>query len=233
MGIFSLFLLVSHDVKPKHLFSMKLTIIYDNTTFNSDLTADWGFAALVEAHGRKILFDTGGDGEILLTNMQKLGIHPAQVDEVFISHAHFDHVGGLSHFLRENHEVAVYVPDTLRGIRHAREVKHIDKPGEIHEHFYTTGELDHIEQSLLVETGRGLVLVAGCSHPPMDHILSEAGQFGKLYGIIGGLHGFNEFELFNDLQLVCPTHCTQHIEEIKRRFPEKYLPGGTGKIIEI
>jgi len=212
---------------------MKLTILYDNTVFNSELISDWGFAALVEAHGRKILFDTGGDGAILLKNMQKLGIHPGEVDEVFISHAHFDHIGGLSAFLQENRDVRVYVPQSLRGIRHAREIIHIDKPMELHQQFYTTGELDHIEQSLVVETQKGLVVVAGCSHPPMNHILSEARQFGKIYGIIGGLHGFNEFELFSDLEQICPTHCTQHIGEIKRRYPEKYLPGGAGKVIEI
>src|SRR6056297_3602522 len=89
------------DYKPKYKLAMKLTILYDNTVFNRELTPDWGFAALVEAHGRKILFDTGSDGDILLKNMQKLGIHPAEVDEVFISHAHFDHVGGLSSFLNE------------------------------------------------------------------------------------------------------------------------------------
>ena len=104
---------------------------------------------------------------------------------------------------------------------------------ELHQQFYTTGELDHIEQSLVVETQKGLVIVAGCSHPPMNHILSEASQFGKIYGIIGGLHGFNEFELFSDLEQICPTHCTQHIGEIKRRYPEKYLSGGAGKVIEI
>ena len=212
---------------------MKLTILYDNTAFNSELTADWGFAALIEAHGRKILFDTGGDGIILLNNMQKLGIHPGEVDEVFISHAHFDHVGGLSAFLNENRNVQVTVPKSLRGIRHASETIHVDKPMELHEHFYTTGELDHIEQSLMVETEKGLVLVAGCSHPPMKHILSQAEEFGKLYGIIGGLHGFKAYELFQNLELICPTHCTQHIAEIHRRYPEKYVKGGAGKMIEI
>jgi len=67
----------------------------------------------------------------------------------------------------------------------------------------------------------------------MGHILDAARQFGKIYGIIGGLHGFSEFELFKDLDLICPNHCTQHKAELKRLYPEKYIEGGAGRIIEI
>ena len=75
---------------------MKASIIYDNTAFRKDLRAGWGFAVLLEAKGKRILFDTGGRGSVLLSNMSKLGIAPKQIDDVFISHAHFDHIGGLS-----------------------------------------------------------------------------------------------------------------------------------------
>ena len=74
---------------------MKVTIIYDNTAFRKDLQSDWGFSALVEGEDiPKILFDTGANGDILLSNMEKLNINPALIDEVFISHAHADHTGG-------------------------------------------------------------------------------------------------------------------------------------------
>ncbi|WP_319643519.1 MBL fold metallo-hydrolase [Methanovulcanius yangii] len=76
---------------------MKITIIYDNTAFRKDLRADWGFSALVEVENApKILFDTGADWSILLGNMEKMEIDPASIDEVFISHAHHDHTGGIS-----------------------------------------------------------------------------------------------------------------------------------------
>lgn len=86
---------------------------------------------------------------------------------------------------------------------------------------------------MVVKTAKGLVLVVGCSHPKMVDILKVARQFGKIHAIIGGLHGFNEFELFIDLEVICPTHCTQHIAEIKFLYPEKYIEGGVGKIINI
>jgi len=212
---------------------MKITILYDNTIYKEGLKSDWGFACLVEAYDRTILFDTGSNGFILLENMKKLAIDPSSIDEVFISHAHFDHTGGLAAFLNVNNKVNIYVPVTFRGIRNAQEVVYIDKPLQLHDHFFSTGEQDHIEQSLAVKTDKGLVLVVGCSHPKMAHILTAASKFGTVYAIIGGLHGFDEYDLFKNLGLICPTHCTQHIAEIKSRYPNQYTQGGVGKIIEI
>jgi 7,8-dihydropterin-6-yl-methyl-4-(beta-D-ribofuranosyl)aminobenzene 5'-phosphate synthase len=212
---------------------MKITILYDNTSFQAGLKPDWGFSSLIEAYNRTILFDTGSNGSILLENMHKLGVDSSSIDEVFISHPHFDHIGGLSAFLNENNNVKVYVPVSLRGIRNAAEIIYIDKPSELHENFFSTGELDHIEQSMAVKTDKGLVLIVGCSHPQMEHILEAASQFGKVYAIIGGLHGFDKYDLFKDLGIICPTHCTQHITEIKELYPDKYCEGGVGRIITI
>jgi 7,8-dihydropterin-6-yl-methyl-4-(beta-D-ribofuranosyl)aminobenzene 5'-phosphate synthase len=201
---------------------MKITIVYDNTAFRPDLQSDWGFAALVEVKNTpKILFDTGADGRILLSNMEKLNIEPTSIDEVFISHSHFDHIGGLPEFLNVNNKVKIYNPDSF------------SKPTKIHENVFSTGQLDGIEQSMGVETEKGIVLIVGCSHPEMKHILDAIRKFGKIYGVIGGMHGFNEFELFKDLELICPTHCTQHKAELKRLYPQKYIEGGAGRIIEI
>lgn len=76
-------------------------------------------------------------------------------------------------------------------------------------------------------------MVAGCSHSGVKRILEVATQFGSPYALIGGLHGFSEFDLIEDLGLICPAHCTQHIPEIKSRYPEKYIEGGAGRVIEI
>ncbi len=211
---------------------MKITIVYDNTVYQRGLKSDWGFSCLVEVEDTpKILFDTGTRGSILLSNMQKLNIDPASIDEVFISHAHFDHIGGLSAFLDVKSDVTIYVPVSARGVRGAKEVIFVSEPLKIHESVFSTGELDHIEQSLAVKTDKGIVLIVGCSHPKMAHILKAASQFGKVYAIVGGLHGFSEFWLFEDLELICPTHCTQHKAEIKSLYPEKHIDSGVGKVI--
>jgi 7,8-dihydropterin-6-yl-methyl-4-(beta-D-ribofuranosyl)aminobenzene 5'-phosphate synthase len=212
---------------------MKVTIIYDNTAFRKDLQSDWGFSALVEVENTaRILFDTGTDGRILLDNMKKLQIDPATIDEVFISHYHFDHTGGISAFLKVNQKARFYVPPSFPGPSD-RDVIPLARPTKIHENVISTGELDEIEQSMGVITKKGIVVIDGCSHPYMGHILGAARQFGEIYGIIGGLHGFSEFELFSGLKLICPTHCTQHKAELKRLYPKQYIEGGAGRIIEI
>ena len=211
---------------------MKITIIYDNTAFRKDLQANWGFSALVEIKERKILFDTGANGTILLSNMQKLEINPKEIEEIFISHSHFDHTGGLSAFFDQNNEVKVWVPPSFRGIKNVREVIKVENPTKLYEGIYSTGELEGIEQSLCVKTEKGIVIIAGCSHPKMEHILQVASQFGKVYGIVGGLHGTRP-ESLKDLDLICPTHCTQYKSEIKSLYPEKYAEGGAGRVIEI
>jgi 7,8-dihydropterin-6-yl-methyl-4-(beta-D-ribofuranosyl)aminobenzene 5'-phosphate synthase len=211
---------------------MKVTIIYDNKTLRRDLQADWGFAALVESSGRKILFDTGASGSLLLSNMKTLEMAPEQIDDVFISHSHFDHTGGLSTFLGRHGDVSVWIPPSFRGVKNARRVVEVGTPRTLYEEIYSTGELEGIEQSLCVQTQEGIVVIAGCSHPRMKTILREASRFGDVYGIIGGLHG-NTPESLNGLQLICPTHCTQYQHEIKSVYPERYTPGGAGKVIEI
>jgi 7,8-dihydropterin-6-yl-methyl-4-(beta-D-ribofuranosyl)aminobenzene 5'-phosphate synthase len=212
---------------------MRITILYDNDVYKEGLQADWGFSCLVEIKNTpRILFDTGTNGSILLSNMEKLNIDPTTVDEVFISHAHFDHVGGLSAFLAVKSDVTIYVPPSLRGIRGVKEVVSVNEPLKIHENVFSTGEVDHIEQSMAVKIDEGMVIIAGCSHPRMAHILNAASQFGNIHAIVGGLHGFNEYDLFKDLELICPTHCTQHKAEIKALYPKKYIGGGAGKIIE-
>ena len=231
---------------------MKITIIYDNTAFRKDLQADWGFSALIEVkdtlypvpeqvrYGARILFDTGANGKILLSNMEKLEIDPLSIEEVFISHLHWDHTGGLSELLKVNPNIKkIYVPSSM-GLENEVVLK---EPTKIHKNIFSTGELEGIEQSMGVMTdlpaeasakaGKGIILIVGCSHPYMGTILDTAKGFGKIYAVIGGMHGFSEFELFKDINLICPTHCTQHKKELKEIYPEKYIEGGAGRIIEI
>ncbi|HDI06680.1 MAG TPA: MBL fold metallo-hydrolase [Candidatus Aenigmarchaeota archaeon] len=212
---------------------MRITLIYDNEVYKEGLEADWGFSCLVEAENKKILFDTGASGRILLSNMEKLKIEPSSIDEVFISHPHFDHTGGLSDFLDKNRNVKIYVPSSFKENLNAKEVIYVKEKIKLHEHIFSTGELEGIEQSLCVKTEKGIVVIVGCSHPKLENILKVASQFGKVYALIGGLHGFKDFDLLNDLKLVCPCHCTQHKSEIKSLYSEKYVEGGAGKIIEI
>jgi 7,8-dihydropterin-6-yl-methyl-4-(beta-D-ribofuranosyl)aminobenzene 5'-phosphate synthase len=81
---------------------MKAIIIYDNTRYHKALQADWGFSCMVQGGGiPAILFNTGANGQILLSNMRKLVITPKMIDVVFISHVPYDHTRDLRIFRTE------------------------------------------------------------------------------------------------------------------------------------
>lgn len=212
---------------------VKITIVFDNTPpIGEGLQSDWGFAALIEVgSARRILFDTGANGRVLLNNMAVLDIQPTSIDDVFISHPHHDHTGGLSDFLRENNQVKIWAPPSMGRVNNG-DITFVADPRKLYDGVYSTGELEGIEQSMAVATTKGLLLVVGCSHPRMETILGTASQFGALYGIVGGLHG-TQAESLAGLKLICATHCTQQKSAIKRLYPDAYLEGGAGKVVEI
>jgi 7,8-dihydropterin-6-yl-methyl-4-(beta-D-ribofuranosyl)aminobenzene 5'-phosphate synthase len=88
----------------------KVTILYDAFGESAQLTKDWGFSALVEHNGKRILFDTGNNAAIFEHNVKALGVDLTQLDFVVISHRHADHTTGLRYVLSVNPKVTVYVP---------------------------------------------------------------------------------------------------------------------------
>ncbi len=181
--------------------------------------------------GRRL---TGSEGHTdgLLSFSQSMPHGEANThDKIFISHDHWDHVGGLSDFLKVNKNAHIYVPGSSKFPK--IDVIPITKPIEIQDNVFSTGELQQIEQSLAVKTERGTVLIVGCSHPGVGNILKAAFQFGRSYALIGGMHGFREFDLVKDLEMICPCHCTQYKSEIKKLYPDKSVDGGAAKVIEV
>src|ERR1700683_5171052 len=88
----------------------KVTILYDAFGESKELTKDWGFSALVEHNGKRILFDTGNNATIFEHNVKAMGIDLTKLDFVVISHRHADHATGLRYVLKVNPNVTVYVP---------------------------------------------------------------------------------------------------------------------------
>ncbi|MFO8047581.1 MAG: MBL fold metallo-hydrolase [Desulfosudaceae bacterium] len=211
---------------------MKLTIIYDNTTRDRALTPDWGFACLVETADKKILFDTGARGNILLDNMNKLGLDPLLVDEMFISHDHWDHTGGMADFFAIK-QVPCYVPQVFTTKAGPEAIRVGSKVQKLHDKIWSTGTLAAIEHALVIEQDRGGIVIAGCSHPGVGTILEAAGKIGRVSALIGGLHGFSNLEAIRGLDLVCPTHCTQHIQPIADQYPDIYVAGGAGRTLTV
>jgi 7,8-dihydropterin-6-yl-methyl-4-(beta-D-ribofuranosyl)aminobenzene 5'-phosphate synthase len=88
----------------------RVTILYDAFGDRAGLERDWGFAALIEYGGRRILFDAGNDGGIFARNVRALGVDLRRLDFAVISHRHGDHTGGLGYLLKVNPKVRIYAP---------------------------------------------------------------------------------------------------------------------------
>ena len=86
----------------------EFVVLADNRSNNTELLSEHGLSVYVETENHKLLLDTG-KSNIFLMNAQKLGIHLEDVDYVFISHGHNDHIGGLPFFLQINKKAKVIV----------------------------------------------------------------------------------------------------------------------------
>ena len=88
----------------------RVTIVYDAFGKPSTLKRSWGYSALVEYGGRRVLFDTGGDTDDFAYNVKTLGVDLTRLDFVVLSHRHGDHTSGLSYVLSLNPGVKIYTP---------------------------------------------------------------------------------------------------------------------------
>lgn len=89
----------------------RVTILNDAFGDRPDLEQDWGYSALIEFEGKRILFDTGDNIEVFRKNVEKMHVDLTHLDMVIITHAHGDHTAGLRYVLAKNPKVKLYVPD--------------------------------------------------------------------------------------------------------------------------
>jgi 7,8-dihydropterin-6-yl-methyl-4-(beta-D-ribofuranosyl)aminobenzene 5'-phosphate synthase len=232
---------------------ISVTIVYDNYQINSNLATSWGFGCVVKTPTKNILFDTGGNSSILLSNMEKMGIAPEDINIVVISHIHGDHLGGLNGFLKRNGVVKVYIPssfpNSVREEIRSRGAEHYDIKSsmQICKDVYTTGEMGTWikEQSLVLDTEKGLVVITGCAHPGIVEIVKEAKQMLPdkiVYLVMGGFHlsGTSDSRLKSiikefrkiGVQKVAPSHCSG--DRCRDLFEDEYrrdlIKSGVGKI---
>lgn len=234
---------------------VRFTILYDNYLFKEGTKPDWGFSCLIEGTEKTILFDTGTDPNILMHNVKQMNVDLTKIEQIVISHGHGDHAGGLSGVLRTNPDVTVYLPvsfpsDFVRGVeQYNAKVKSVDDPVEICKDVFLTGEMrgQAREQSLIINTQKGLVIVTGCSHQGIVNVLKRAKEImdRPIYLVFGGFHlgGTPDSTLREIIQSFkrlgvkkCgATHCTgdRAIDMFKEAFGENYMPMGTGKVFVV
>jgi 7,8-dihydropterin-6-yl-methyl-4-(beta-D-ribofuranosyl)aminobenzene 5'-phosphate synthase len=234
---------------------LRISIVFNNVPSASGLQTAWGFAAVVEGLEKTLLFDTGGDGALLLANMKEMGIDPEMIDGVFLSHAHGDHAGGLDRFLRRNPSVTVFMPASFprRFQRAAAEaggyVVTISAATKLFEGTYSTGPMGRAteEQALVLDTPKGLVIMTGCAHPGIVDVAREAKrQRGKEVRLLmGGFHllrhsksriraTIDALEALGVVQ-VAPSHCTgdRATAMFRKAWGKDFLDGGCGAVIEL
>ncbi|MBO8131919.1 MAG: MBL fold metallo-hydrolase [Candidatus Marinimicrobia bacterium] len=227
-----------------------LISVYDNCQVDPELKTTWGFATIIKTPQELILFDTGGNSEILLFNMKKLGIDPSSIKKVVISHIHADHLGGLEGFLERNSNVTVFIPHSFPKsvknmiIQKKAKFVEISAPRKISASIYTTGELygPPEEQSLIIDSKKGLVVITGCAHPGIVNIIKRAKKLmkeDKVYLVLGGFHRpptscIKEFKELG-VEKVAPSHCTGDLvrETFRKEYKENFIEHGVGKVIEI
>lgn len=233
---------------------LKITIVYDNNPFDPRLKTAWGFSALVEYRGQTLLFDTGGDGRILLENMRMLGIDPARIQSIVLSHAYGDHTGGLSTILDRAENLTVFLlPSFAEAYKHqAGQVAQVIEvtPGQVvGDGILTSGEIggDIPEQVLVIRTGAGLVVITGCAHPGIVRIIKRAMELtgDPVHLVLGGFHLGNKSTTeisailadFRRLgvQKVAPCHCTgeRAIAMFTTEYGQEFFQAGAGTVITL
>lgn len=191
--------------------TLSILPLIDWHTAGPEFRGEMGVSYLIETDEQRILFDVGHNvnqesPSPLELNMKTLGVTLDSVDTVFISHNHFDHVGGKPRQKAQTFSVGleqvplpsvqafVPIPMSYPGLNpvHARE------PTQIGSGVASTGTIPRQlvfgwidEQALVVHVaGRGAVLIVGCGHQTIPKLLERYDEVfsAPLYGVVGGLH---------------------------------------------
>ena len=233
---------------------MTIYVIFDNTSSKPGLESAWGFSALVVFEDNQVLFDTGGSGSILLSNMKQMELDPRKIDSVVLSHSHQDHTGGLPGLLTAGADPAVYLlPSFSSGYKQQLssqvEVIEVSPRLPIAPRIYTSGEISGSppEQALVLDTTRGLIVITGCAHPGVEGMVRQAKQDfkGEIYLVLGGFHLggaspsrvkqlIREFRRMGVIN-VAPCHCTgaQAMAQFRQAYGGNYLEVGAGTVITL
>lgn len=216
---------------------VEIRVIYDNTSAREGIRPDWGFAAVVTAGGRRVLFDTGAKPDLFMENLKLLEVDPASLECVVISHKHGDHMGGLAPLRVRTPNLTIHLPERAG-------------PFEVAPGIWSTGLIDGQppEQALAVETPKGLVLLTGCSHPGIVKIVEAAEKqrrVSSLRLLLGGFHMLNQnaaqisatVARLQELKVerLMPAHCTGDLATsmFREAFGARFETAGAGKRILI
>ena len=243
----------SGDSPPPAAKNISITIVYDNNPYKEGILTSWGFSCLIRGTQKTILFDTGGNGSVLIENMKRLGINPEKIDIIVLSHIHRDHTGGLYACLKINARVRVYYPYSFpqefqfRLQKTGAKTMPVDDAVKICNGVYSTGVLGSAigEQALIIDTDKGIIVITGCAHPGIAKIINTAIDLigSDILLAMGGFHlaGMSRPELEeiilyfrrSGVKHVGPCHCSGDLARIlfKNEYGHDFIDVGAGRII--
>lgn len=235
---------------------LEIKIVFDNKSARKDLRRSWGFSALIDFRGHRILFDAGSDPILLLQHMEKMHIDPKSIEHAVISHQHSDHLRGVYWVFEKNPALKVHFLDCFPEEAFRRAAAEKMKPHRVKEAFevvpgiYSTGIVDGQppEQSLVIETSQGPVMLVGCSHPGVVKLVETAKQQRKAKSIrllLGGFHMLKQkpkqihtavnrlIEL--NVKTVMPAHCSGDLAEemFRSAYGAQFNTAGAGRRITL
>lgn len=199
-----------------------LTVVVDNRS-RGDFRPAWGLSLLLEGD-KKVLFDAGPRGDILLHNLEQCEVNPQDIEVFFLSHSHSDHAGGLRGLMDAGFDGELVLPAGYSSSPPAAET-----PPE--EGLYTLQygltavrlHYKHLyEQSLLAPTVSGDLLLVGCAHTGLKSIWEAASAAGPPIGVVGGFHASPAFPELKKAAILGPCHCSSHREAFMREFPQAF-----------
>jgi 7,8-dihydropterin-6-yl-methyl-4-(beta-D-ribofuranosyl)aminobenzene 5'-phosphate synthase len=228
-------------------------IIYDNRKENQAMQEGWGFSCLIDLGHRKILFDTGADKNAFFANLQRLGIHFESITDIVFSHKHSDHVAGLMEILENvKKDSRLFIPKGFpsHGLPLHIQTSIINEFAEIDSQVYSfvlKGGFRLYEQALVIRTSKGLVVITGCAHPGITHLLEVVKQRldAPIHLVLGGFHLFRKNRRFIDkivnafktlkVENAAPCHCSgdMAIAQFQEVYQEHFCNIGTGTILTL
>lgn len=201
---------------PGSVRSLRILPLIDYYADRNDLKTEPGVSYLLKADDTNILLDVGFNRKKahpspLLHNMAALGVTPLDIDRMFISHAHLDHLGGmteqkmktfsLSQGPVEMRAIPVLAPVPLSPSHWnpGPRVQVVTEPAALKPGIFSIGVIPRylflmgrtLENALAVNVeGKGIVLVIGCGHQTIERIIDRTRALFDLpiHAIIGGLH---------------------------------------------
>jgi 7,8-dihydropterin-6-yl-methyl-4-(beta-D-ribofuranosyl)aminobenzene 5'-phosphate synthase len=234
--------------------NLAITVLCDNNPFRKGVETSWGFSCFIEGIEKTVLFDSGNNPFLLLRNMERMEIAPADIDSVLLSHMHWDHMGGLYGVIENNNELTVFLPGSSSEKfkadikRQGAEIAEVREPVKICDNVFSTGESGETikEQSLIIHTNKGLIVITGCAHPGITNVIEKAKEIigEEVLLVLGGFHlGAESKESlkqivsnFRELNVgyVAPCHCTGNnaAQFFRREYGDKFIRAGAGKVIK-